>query len=100
MLGAKWIFNLAIQDQPAGNWRKTIERQLTIMQLNGAHGGVSIACHIYLRMGCASDRAAPVQANHELLGTGRVLFVQFLNLWIAGLEKGFSRVTFPVTPPP
>lgn len=90
MLGAKWIFNLAIQDQPAGNWRKTIERQLTIMQLNGAHGGVSITFHIYLRMGRVSDRAALVQANHELLGTGRVLFLQFLNVWIAGLERVFA----------
>jgi len=58
------------------------------MQLNGTHGRVSITCHIYLRMGCISDRAALAQANHELLATGWALFVQFLSLVIAGDEKG------------
>jgi len=84
ILGAKWIFNSGIQDQPAGNWRKTIERQLTIVQLNGAHGA-SATSHIYLGMGCVSD----IAALGELLGTGLVLLLQFLSLCIAGLEKAF-----------
>lgn len=38
-------------------------------------------------MGCVSDRAALVQAKHELLGREWTLFMQFLSLLISGDQK-------------